>query len=479
MSLRAYTEGWAAVDMVGQNLQHLKYCAERGRWVRWDGKRWEWLPLDAVQSYARTTIEGYAETVRQMANAGQDITFLSRFMKSAARASVWRGMTDAAKTDTRIQIASDAFDSDLYRLTVANGTVDLRNGELGPHDPAHLVTKLAPVAYAPRAHHRKWEHFLEATTAGDKELSAFLQRAVGYTLTGCTAEEKLFFIHGPGATGKTTFTEAIRAMFGDYVRKADFETFLQSKYGRERAVLVGRLAGARLVLSSELERGRRLAEALVKEVSGGEKIAGRELYGATFEYYPTFKLWLVANDVPWVSSDDTGLWRRILRIPFTHVVPTERRDAGLKLALTRDPEIQTAILSWAVEGCLAWQAEGALSVPSTIAASTEAYRTKMDPLATFLDECCVVGNGATVPVTTLRSGYIWYTESAGLRRPIKKHTFNTMIERKFGEQGHEGPAGKRVRVWKGITLNADTAAAVAAGRGYGALDDCSDTDERK
>ena len=165
----------------------------------------------------------------------------------------------------------------------------------------------------------------------------------------------LFFAHGPTATGKSSKLEAIRAVLGEYAATADFETFLKRRGDAGIRNDVARLAGARLVISIEVDDGKALAEGLLKLLTGGDTVAARFLYRETFEFRPVFKLWLAANERPRVNADDAAIWRRILQLPFVNVIPEAERDERVKLALRTDPDVQSAILAWAVQGCLEWQ----------------------------------------------------------------------------------------------------------------------------
>ncbi len=280
----------------------------------------------------------------------------------------------------------------------------MKPGELREHRREDLITKLAPVEYDPEARLDLWDRFLAEATGGDQELMRFLQRAAGYSLTGETDEEKLFFVHGPAAAGKSTFLEALKAAMGDYAQTADFETFLARQQVGGPRNDVARLAGARLVISIEVDEGKRLAEGLVKTLTGGDTVTARFMYRESFEFKPQMKLWLAANHAPKVSDDDEAMWRRILRVPFERVIPKEKRDPKVKATL-RDPEIAgPAILAWAVQGCLTWQREG-LGVPPIVEQATSAYRLDNDPLREFFASCCVFGPTKTVTVSDLNNEY--------------------------------------------------------------------------
>jgi putative DNA primase/helicase len=199
----------------------------------------------------------------------------------------------------------------------------------------------------------------------------------------------LFLVHGETNAGKSTFIEALKMVTGDYVSTADFETFVKSnKIGGVRND-IARLAGARLVVSIEVDEGKALAEGLIKSLTGGDSVAARFLYQEAFEFKPSFKLWLVANHAPKVAAHDGAMWRRILRLPFEHIVPEDRRNTSLKARLHDPVYAGPAILAWAVMGCLEWQRNG-LKVPDCVKEATQEYRDEMDPLRDFISDCCEI-----------------------------------------------------------------------------------------
>jgi putative DNA primase/helicase len=306
------------------------------------------------------------------------------------------------------------------------------------------------VEYIPSARSELWERFLSEATGGDRDICDFLQRAIGYSLTGDVSEEVLFFVHGPAAAGKSTFLEAIKAALGDYSKSADFETFVQRREVGSVRNDIAELAGRRFVVSIEIDEGKKLAEGLVKLITGGDTVRARFLYQEAFEYVPQFKLWLAANHAPKVKHDDMAMWRRILRIPFEQAIPKDRRDPAIKARLKDVRESGPAILAWAVEGCLRWRSER-LGVPKTVQAATEEYRLDMDPLRDFVAECCVLHQQAWVLAARLRQAYDEYCKQTGEKRLLGP--------REFGE-GLKGRGCTRDRRhaghgWLGIGLRAD------------------------
>jgi putative DNA primase/helicase len=268
------------------------------------------------------------------------------------------------------------------------------------------------VIYDPSAKSELWERFLLEAADGDEELIDFLQRSIGYSATGRTDEETLFIIHGDAAAGKSTFLESIKSVLGDYARTLDFESLLARPASGSPRNDIAMLQGRRFVTSIEVARGQRLAENLVKQITGNDTICARYLYEEHFEYRPAFHLWLAVNHCPHVSHDDDAIWRRILRIPFTRVVPKEKRDPSLKARL-RDPSISgSAILNWIIEGAIKWQQSG-LKVPTRVVRATQEYRQQEDPLALFIEDHCVIDPQRSVPVAQFRAAYErWAQESA-------------------------------------------------------------------
>ena len=237
-----------------------------------------------------------------------------------------KAMLSLAESEPDIPVEPKCLDADPMLLNCDNGTVDLHTGKLREHRRQDLITKLALVIYDLDARSDLWDEFLSEATGGDDALVIFLQRAAGYSLTGDTSEEVLFFIHGPQAAGKSTFVEAIKTVLGGYATTADFEAFLSRREVGGPRNDIARLAGSRFVASIEVDEGKKLAEGLVKMLTGGDTVTARKLYQEAFEFRPTFKLWLAANHTPRVREDDEAMWRRILTVPFIHTVPKGQRS---------------------------------------------------------------------------------------------------------------------------------------------------------
>ena len=393
----ACTDLGNAERMVAYYGNQIRWDTARKCWRVWDGRRWAVDSALRVNALAADTARNIRHEAAAAPKAAAAPTGGSRDMGSALFA--WgvksesrdrlAAMLEVLKSRSGIAVAADALAADPMALNVLNGTIDLRTGALRPHNRDDLITKLVPVDYRPGLRDERWERFLDSSTKSDAGLIAFMQIAAGYTLTGDTSEEKLFIIYGAENSGKTTFLESMRGVTGEYARTIQTDLLTKTKDARGGGTaspeLAG-LAGARLAVGSEMEQGREMAEALAKNLTGGEMITARHLYAELFDFTPQFKIWLAVNHCPKVSADDGAIWRRILRIGFDHTVPPEQRDKTLKPYLRNPAGGAPAVLAWAVEGCLRWQREG-LAVPEAVKKSTAAYRDESDPLATFFEDC--------------------------------------------------------------------------------------------
>jgi putative DNA primase/helicase len=282
----------------------------------------------------------------------------------------------------RLIVPSSKFDTDELLAGSQNGVVDLRLGRLV--NPTSIVTKRLGAVFDPEAECPQWKSFISSIFADDRDKMAFVQRAVGYTLTGSTAEQCLFILTGAGANGKSTFLKAISAMMGDYATSTPMQTLMVSKYGSEKTDDLAALRGRRLVCASEGELGQKLAEAKIKAITGGDPIACRPLYGNLFTYQPQFKLWLATNDLPKISGTDEAIWRRINVVEFPVTFAPDERDQHLYQKLRAE---LPGILNWALDGCAAWQDEG-LNAPASVKDATGSFRSENDTVGRFVESAC-------------------------------------------------------------------------------------------
>jgi len=408
--------------MVRHHGHELRYCHPWAKWLIWDGKRWR---VDnqgnALQMSKDIPRDIYAEAANCESKDRRD-TLSDYGRRSESQAKLTAAL---ALAQPDLAVLPEKFDQHPWLLNVENGTVDLHTGEVRPQCRDDFITKLAPVAYGENADAPRWEKFLNEIMGGSRELVSFLQRAVGYSLTGDVREDALFFLHGAGANGKSTFLNTMLRLLGPYATQAQPDLLMAARTERHPTG-VADLFGKRLVATVETEKGRYLAESLVKQLTGRDHIKARRMREDFWQFEPTHKIWVAANHKPRVRGQDEAIWRRILLVPFDMSITKERQDKELESKLFAE---LPGILNWAVAGCLAWQADG-LGVPRAVAEATEDYRQEEDDLGRFFGECCCLGDGLSVKFSEL---FVRYQDWCGANKekPISK----TAMGRELTERG--------------------------------------------
>jgi putative DNA primase/helicase len=425
---------------VSQHGENVRYCYLWGKWLVWTGVRWKRDDAGQVHRLAKKTVRSlYGE-----ASDAEDEERRKAIAKHASRsegADKIKAMLELARSE--VPVTPDELDSDPWLLNASNGTVDLRTGELKGHRREDLITKLAPVEYDPNSAAPTWEAFLERVLPGE-ELRTFVRRAAGYSATGDTSEQVMLINHGGGNNGKSTFQEALSAALGDYSMRAPTEMLMAKRAGGVPND-VARLKGARFVTASETEEGRRLAESLVKDLTGQDTISARFMRAEWFDFKPSHKLWLSTNHKPEIRGTDNAIWRRIRLVPWAVAIPPAERDR--KLAQKLRSEL-SGILAWAVEGCLEWRREG-LQAPAEVRKATAGYRSEMDVLGDFLADRCFRGERLEVGKDELYKAYQTWSEDAGERTETKRK-FGMLLKERGIEDGRNSERTKRI--WKGIGL---------------------------
>lgn len=271
-----------------------------------------------------------------------------------------------------------------------------------------------------------WDAFISRIMGGNADMVAYLARAVGYTLTGSTSAQCLFFLYGMGANGKSTFIETISTLMGVLSHKARAQVLMQAERDRIPNE-VAALDGKRFVVSSELSDGNRLNEGLVKDLTGGDTMSARFLYGEVFHFKPTFKLWLYGNHKPTISGTDDGIWRRVRLIPFDVQIPPNERDPQLGRKLIAE---LPGILAWAVRGWQDYRKNG-LQTPDKVQRATSDYRAESDILGQFIADRCILQGGATAEAGKLYTAYKEWADENGLRANSNVRLAKLLMERGF------------------------------------------------
>jgi putative DNA primase/helicase len=406
-----------AERLYARNEGDILYCALWNKWLVFDGKRYAIDNTQRIDKLAQDTVRAmYAEASAE-SNEKERKAIAQHALKSEAEPRL-RAMVSRAQV--LCPVLPEQLDALPWLLNVQNGTIDLRTGTFEPPRREHLLTKVAPVVYDPKAECPIFRAFLKTILGESEALQDFLQRAVGRSLTGDVSEKILHVLWGTGDNGKTTFLEAIHSLLGeDYAVRTPTETLLTRSENTIPNDLA-KLKGARFVYASEAEEGKRLAEARIKDLTGGDTIPARFMRGEWFNFRPEFKLWLGTNHKPVIRGTDKAIWNRVKLIPFTVTVPPDRQDKQLPDKLRAE---FSGILTWAVEGCLLWQNHG-LAVPDEVQAATQEYRGEMDVLGGFLKECCVEKEGARVKAGDLLTAF---QEWSGEKK-MTFHKFKTKLE---------------------------------------------------
>lgn len=439
------TDWGNAQRLVSQHGQDLHYLSPWGAWFIWNGQYWVKDQTGEVMRRAKQTVALLHEEATEL--QGDQHKALAQHAKTSETEARINAMISLSKSEPTIPLMPSQFDAHPWLLNCPNGTLDLKTGHLYQHRREDCLSKIIPVPYDPVAACPLWIQFLMRITGDNPALMSFFQRSVGYALTGDTSEQVMFLLYGTGANGKTTFLETIRAMLGSYAITADMSTFL-ARQGDPIRNDVARLVGARFVSAVEAERGRRLAEVLIKQLTGGDCMTARFLYHEFFEFQPTFKLFVAVNHKPVIGGADPAIWRRIRLIPFTVTIPELERDKELPTKLRTE---LPGILAWAVQGCQIWQGEG-LGFPQEIWDATDSYREEMDVLAGFLAESCVVGPQYKASAKALYAAYVAWCQEAQ-EKPLSKQALGGHL-RERGLTTKKSTAG--LFVWFGVGLRADS-----------------------
>lgn len=421
-NLGQVTEDSLATAFSELNRDVLKFCHTSGRWYEWNRRHWQKHEENRGVHLVRVFLR--YETFGQ---------------KEYCKASRIKAIESLLRESPDHAVKFSHWDQDDFLLGTPSGVIDLRTGRLLPPDPALGISKCTAVAPKSGTPHA-WLQFLQDATNGDGEMIRYLQQICGYSLTGSTSEQALFFVYGPGGNGKSVFINTVAGILADYSRASSMDTFTASKGDRHPTELA-MLQGARLVTASETEEGRTWAEARIKQLTGSDPIPARFMRQDFFEFTPQFKLIIVGNHAPQLKNPDEAMRRRFNILPFTF--KPSKPDRGLEKKLRAEwPQI----LNWMVEGCVDWQKNGLLR-PSVVTDATSEYFEEQDVLGLWIKECCDVGSGYWEPSHVLFQRWTVYAEAQG-EDPGNFKTFAAGLKR-LGFRKGRNSAGQ---IWKEIRL---------------------------
>lgn len=378
------------------------------KWLVWDEKTWYIDNDGQILRLAKDTVKLIYQEAAQFSDENRRKAVAKWAVTSEAEKQL-KSMVSLAQSESGIPIPPSQMDTSHYLLSCQNGTIELKTGVLKQHDPQDFITKRLFVEYNPQAACPKWIEFLETIFNWNYDLIQFVQRAVGYPLTGDVSEQCFFLLYGTGANGKSVFLKTMTNLLCDYAQTADFETFLAKKNDGGVRNDIARMQGRRFISAIEAESGKRLSENLIKSLTGGDAISARFLFAEFFDFSPIFKLWLAANHKPKINGTDHAIWRRIRLIPFAVTIPEDKQDRHLEKKLKAE---LPGILTWAVQGCLAWQRTG-LQTPTEVRNATIGYREEMDSIGAFISDCCALLPDAKVQAGKLYEAYKKWAEENG------------------------------------------------------------------
>jgi putative DNA primase/helicase len=422
----------------------IRYCSKLGKdgaWLIWDNCRWQVDEMLKIHKMAKEIVPQIYDEVYQASTKADK----KRLFK-------WAVATEALSTrgnmirDSRpmVAIAASDLDTHPWLLNVKNGTLDLQVGVLSPHVQTHYLTKMLQIHYDPKAPCDHWMQFIERCQKQNPAMIEYLQKAIGYSLTGIVSEKAMFILQGPKDTGKSTFVETMQMLFGEYGMKIQTQS-LMWKRERQQSNDIAMLKGARFVHASEAEERERLAESQIKEMTGGDTLSARFLHAEFFQFQPEFKLWLSTNQKPKVSNDD-AVWGRLKIIRFAVQIPEDQQDKSLKRKLQQE---LPGILRWAVEGCHKWQRDG-LGTPPEIVGATSDYRKEQDVLGHFIDDQLEFVDSHSLLSRVLYEAYkSWCTDNG------EKIESQRALGLKLSERGlcNDRTTGGKTR-WLGVRLRA-------------------------
>jgi P4 family phage/plasmid primase-like protien len=420
----------------------VKYSPAIG-WLIWDGKRYRKDDTQAIVRLAREVVQTiYAEAATCTDNDRREA--LGAWAIKCESEQRINAMISLAESEASIAVTPDVFDRDPWLFNCRNGTIDLKSGQLREHRRDDLITKISAVDFDFNASCPTWLKFVERIFNNDVSLIPYVQKLFGYGLSGLIREQQFYLLWGSGANGKSTLVKTFISLLGDYATQASIETFLQ-KQNAGQTNDIARLAGARMVAAMESDANRKLAESLIKQLTGGDRVTARFHYKEFFEYDPTYKIILSTNHRPRISGTDYAIWRRVRLIPFTVTIPEAEQDSNLFETLKTE---LSGILAWAFIGWQKYRDNG-LKPPTAVIEASKQYKDDCDILGDFFNECCEFERSAALTAKELYAAYKTWAERAGERVRSQKALATILVER-----GLDSLRTRDGVTWVGLRLKA-------------------------
>jgi putative DNA primase/helicase len=430
------------------HINKARYCHLWDKWIIWDGTHWEIDQGALIFNLSKQVIQNIHAELEACQDAERG-TELKKHAKASERKTNIQSMLWCAGNESGMGVKPADLDNNGWLLNVANGTLDLRTGQLRPHSQTDYLTKALPIPYNPQAQCPRWRSFLNDVTGSDLELTHYLHKAMGYTLTGDMREQCFFFLYGFGSNGKSTFTTILEELManGQYAIRTPAKTLMKNNTGGEGVPNdKARLVGARLVLAAEVTEGATLDEAFIKDITGQDTISARFLHKEFFDFKPQFKLWMYGNHKPMIKGTDNGIRRRPRLIPFNQTFAGDKKDPDLLEKLKSE---LPGILAWTVEGCLLWLKEG-LKEPAIVTDATQEYFDEMDVIGLFIEECCVIATDTKATAKSLYEKYVGWCLGGG-EKPVNQRKFGQRLT----EKGYLRKKANGICWWIGIAIQTE------------------------
>jgi len=445
MGLRLTDTGNAErlVSMFGPDI---RYCPQQREWYVWDGKRWKPDIEGTVMGMAIQVAFSYRDEAEKLnaedANHKVDILRLTKHANRSESLHGIQSMVKLAEWDKNVVVPFDEFDRNPNMLCITNGMIDFTDCSYRRFDRDAHITKMANVAMVRGAVSKAWNRFLQDVIP-DPDTRDFIQRAVGYSVTGHTTEEKVFFVHGSGRNGKTTFINTLLNMLGDYAAQASSNVLMQKENtGPNNELYV--LRGKRLVAATETGENKRLDENLMKRLTGMDWVSVNPKYKTETVFMPVWKIWLSTNHEPVITGEDIAIWERIIKVPF--MVRIRKPDVELKLRLLNSFEERSGILNWVLEGVRRWHEDG-LVLPKEIKDATHDYKSEQSAIERFIKDKCKFGISCIVVKSYLYKEYVKWCK-INKQIPKTKNSFGRIMN----EKGFNSIRKTNERYWIGIDI---------------------------
>ncbi len=445
IDMELLTEGGNASRLERICGEEMRYCHTTKKWLVWAEGYWKTDNNGMARRKAESIVKAlYLSAANAISKDTRNE--ITKFAEETDSRKGLNNMLDIASNRSTFAITSEILDTNDWLLGAGKTTINLRTLDSYESKQSDMITRRIGTSFDKDAKCPTWEKFVSKIFGDDKELITYVQRAIGYSLTGSIAEQVFFFCHGDGANGKSTLITVLRSLMGSYAKQAEFSTFLLQRTEKVRNDLAT-LAGARVITAVEAEEGSKLSMQVIKSWTGGDPITARFLFGENFTFKPIGKLWLAANNKPIISERNHAAWRRVQLIPFNVTISDSEKDKDLDVKLLAE---LPGILNWALEGLREYMKRG-LDSPKAVTVATKEYRDESDSMMSFLTECCEIQKIEVCRNSDLYAAYQNFCSMSEFK-PLTQTKFSTELKKNPGISSIRDKYGM---TWVGIGLKKD------------------------